>query len=165
MRDVTDKYCCKRIRMTDPWPYNLPIFRRNHRAPSPDGSDCAEITGAYEVSMSNPTCGTLHTTSGLVLEYCSPSFVWSDDSRYLAVPQFFMRLKIFRLQRMVIIDTRTRIGYRSPEVAYYYQPENFTAVSLTAMVEPFKTKREIRWQVPKCFEIFSYFIPQWNKEV
>jgi len=65
---------------------------------------------------------------------------------------------------MVIIDTRTRSGYRSPEVAYYYQPENFSAESLTAIVEPFKTKKEVRWQVPECFERFSLFTPQWNEE-
>jgi len=150
--------------MTDPWPYNLPIFRRSHIATSPNGSDRAEIKGAYEVSMSNPTYGTLRTASGLVLEYCSPSFVWSDDSRYLAVPQFFMRLKTFRRQRMVIIDTKERFGYRSPEVAYYYQPENFTAGSLTAIVEPCKTKKMIQWQVPGCFERFSRFVLPWNEE-
>jgi len=153
-----------RNRMSDPWPYNLPIFRRDYIASSPNGSDYAEITGAYEVSMSNPTYGTLHTRSGLVLDYCSPSFIWSDDSRYLAVPQFFMRLKTFRRQRMVIIDTKARCAYRSPEVAYYYQPENFTAGSLTAIVEPFKTKKMIQWQVPECLGAFSRFVPQWNEE-
>jgi hypothetical protein len=150
--------------MTDPWPYNLPIFRRSHRSLSPNGSDCAEIASTCEVSMSNPTYGTLHTTSGLVLNFCSPSFVWSDDSRYLAVPQFFMRLKTFRRQRMVIIDTKERFGYRSPEVAYYYQPENFASGSLTAIVEPFKSKKMIQWQVPECFERFSRFSLPWNEE-
>ena len=41
--------------MDEPWPYNLPIFRRSHREVSPDGSVVAEIAQAFEVSMSNPT--------------------------------------------------------------------------------------------------------------
>ena len=94
--------------MSDPWPYNLPIFRRAHRAESPDRSAVAEIDPAYEVSMSNPTRGTLTLSTGLRLDSCNPSFVWSDDSRYLAVPWYFVRLGIFRRQRIAIVDVSSR---------------------------------------------------------
>ena len=73
------------------WPYNLPIWRRAHRASSPDAQIVAEIDAAYEISMGNPTCGTLRLSTGLELERCNPSFIWSDDSRYLAVPRYFNR--------------------------------------------------------------------------
>jgi hypothetical protein len=149
--------------MSDPWPYNLPIFRRSHRALSPNGNDSAEIQKAYEVSMSNPTCGTLQTDSGLELENCSPSFLWSDDSRYLAVPQFFRRFNLFRRQRIVIIDIEECCGYLSPEIAFYFQPESFKAGLLQATREPFKTKKMIQWQVPECLESFSRFEPHWKE--
>jgi hypothetical protein len=68
--------------MDEPWPYNLPIFSRGHRAVSPDGTVVAEIAQAFEVSMSNPTVGTLRLSSGLQLDRCNPAFLWSDDSRY-----------------------------------------------------------------------------------
>lgn len=71
-----------------PWPYNLPIWRSFYRATSPDGRRVAQIDPALEMGMSNPTSGLLCVTSGPHIERCSPSFVWSDDSRYLAVPQF-----------------------------------------------------------------------------
>src|SRR5439155_18064411 len=86
------------------WPYNLPIWRRSYRASSPDGRYVAEINPAWEVSMGNPTYGTLCLSAGLRLERCNPSFLWSTDSCYLAVPQFFRRFGLFRLQRLLVID-------------------------------------------------------------
>jgi hypothetical protein len=149
--------------MTAPWPYNLPIFRRSHKALSPNGSDFAKISKAYEVSMSNPTCGALQTESGLQLKNCSPSFIWSEDSRFLAVPQFFTRFGFFRRQRIAIVDFHDRKGYLSPEIGHYFQPESFEGGILEATREPFHTKEKIQWRVPECFESFSRFRPHWNK--
>lgn len=64
-----------------PWPYNLPIWRRSHRAVSPDGRIVAEIAQADEVSMGNPTMGRLLLSTGLEVPRCRPSFIWSVDSR------------------------------------------------------------------------------------
>jgi len=75
--------------------YNLPIWRSSHRATSPDGRHVAWIDPAYEVSMGNPTAGTFCLSTGLQLQRCNPSFLWSDDSRYIAVPRFFNRLDSF----------------------------------------------------------------------
>ena len=150
--------------MNESWPYNLPIFRRSHRAFSPDGEDWAEISKAFEVSMSNPTCGTLQTKSGLKLENCSPSFIWSDDSRYLAVPLFFHRFGIFQRQRMAIIDMKNRYGFLSSKIAFYFQPEAFYAGILEVTQEPFKTKEMIQWQIPESFEQFSRFTLCWVED-
>lgn len=111
--------------------------------------------------MSNPTCGTLQAESGLQLESCSPSFVWSNDSRYLAVPQFFRRFGFFRRQRMAVIDVRDRQGYLSPEVASYFQTESFEGGVLKATREPFNTKEAIQWAIPESLESFSRFKPIW----
>jgi hypothetical protein len=73
--------------LDEPFPYNLPIWRRSHVAVSPDGLLTATLYGR-EVSMGNPTIGTLNLSNGIGIANCNPSFVWSEDSRYLAVPPF-----------------------------------------------------------------------------
>jgi len=135
--------------MSVPWPYNLPIFRRAHRASSPDGKILAEIEEAFELGMSNPTCGTLKVSTGLQIDRCNPSFIWSEDSRYLAVPRFFVRLGLFRRQRMIVIDTVERKAVASPETAYYYQPESFSDDLLVAIKEPFHAAKRVSWRIPE----------------
>ena len=65
---------------------------------------------------------------------------------------------------MVIVDTEERCEYLSPQVVFYFQPETFIAGTLTAMIEPFKTKKRIEWQVPGCFKSFSRSALQWKEE-
>lgn len=134
--------------MSEPWPYNLPIFRRAHSASSPDGKIVAEIEGAFELGMSNPTCGMLKLSSGLQLDGCNPSFIWSDDSRYLAVPRYFVRLGLFRRQRIVVIDTVDRKALASPETTFYYQPESFSDGLLVVTKEPTRAATKIAWRIP-----------------
>ena len=86
--------------MNNEHPYNLPIWRRYHRALSPDGRHVAQIDPAYEISMGNPTSGMLCIGGGPHVDRCNPSFLWSDDSCYLAVSQFFERFVVFRRQRL-----------------------------------------------------------------
>jgi hypothetical protein len=134
--------------MTTPWPYDLPIFRRAHRAIAPDGAVVAEIERAFEIGMSLPTSGTLTLSTGLQLDRCNPSFVWSDDSRYLAVPRYFQRFGIFRRQRVVVIDVVERKAVASPQMAYYFQPESFAGGVLSVTKEPFKTAARVTWRIP-----------------
>lgn len=143
------------------WPYNLPIWRRAHQASSPDGQMVAEIDTAYEVSMGNPTCGTLRLSTGLELERCNPSFIWSDDSRYLAVPRYFYRLGLFRRQHMVIIDTLEQCVVASTETAYYYQPESFSVGLLVATKEPFRSSEQIIWHIPEDIPGFKPVSAAW----
>lgn len=143
------------------WPYNLPIWRRAHRASSPDGQIVAEIDVAYEVSMGNPTCGALRLSTGLELERCNPSFIWSDDSRYLAVPRYFYRLGLFRRQRMVIIDILEQRVAAPTETAHYYQPESFSVGLLVATKEPFRSAERIIWHVPEDMPGFKPVSAAW----
>jgi hypothetical protein len=108
----------------------------------------AEIEQASEVGMSHPTAGTLRLSTGLEIDRCNPSFVWSDDSRYLAVPRFFHRLGLFRRQRMIVIDVLEQAALASPETAFYFQPESFTDGRLVATKEPFKTATQVAWRIP-----------------
>lgn len=145
------------------WPYNLPIWRQAQRAISPDGRVVAEIESACEVSMGNPTSGTLRLSIGLRLDGCNPSFIWSDDSRYLAVPRYFHRLGLFRRQRMVVIDTLERSAVGSTEIACYYQPESFSAGRLVVTREPFRSAKRVTWRIPADLAGFKPVGAEWTE--
>jgi hypothetical protein len=120
------------------WPYNLPIWRAFYRAASPDGRRDAQIDPAIEVSMGNPTSGLLCVTGGPHIEKCNPSFVWSDDSRYLAVPQYFT---FFGRQRVLILSFAEKRVFASKETAWYFQPESFSGGQLVVTIDPFRSPR------------------------
>lgn len=71
---------------------------------SPDGSLVAEISDAMEIAMGGPMEGTLHISNDFIIERCNSSIVWSEDSRYLAVPQWVHNRK----QRLVVIEPLAR---------------------------------------------------------
>jgi len=148
--------------MTLPSPYDLPIFRRSHTATAPDGADTAVIDPAWEVSMSNPTYGTLRLASGLELDDCNPSFIWSDDSRYLAVPRYFKRFGLFRRQRLAIVDTVERRVLVSPEIACYFQPDSFSDGVLVVLKEPFGAATRVTWDIPGHLGGFEAVDVQWG---
>ena len=58
---------------------------------SPDGRFVARVQDAFEIAMGGPTIGTLELSNGLRWHGCSPSMIWSDDSRYLALPRWSRR--------------------------------------------------------------------------
>jgi hypothetical protein len=67
---------------------------------SPDGTKTARLVDGHEFGQGSPTSGRLVLSTGIQLEQCSPSMVWSEDSRFLAVPRW-----TWRGQNLVIIDT------------------------------------------------------------
>jgi hypothetical protein len=138
-----------------PFPYSLPIWRSSHRAWAPDGKLEAAIDHAYEQSMGNPTLGELVVSDGLSLGRCSPSFLWSDCSRYLAVAQLDNVLGLFFASRMIVADTATRAVFRSPRYRAWLQPESFVSGALRATISPFRNPRAIRWDVPGDLVRFS----------
>ncbi len=135
--------------MTDrQYPYNLPIWRTSHRTVSPDGKLIAQINPAREVAMSAPTFGILCVSNGLHVERCNPSFVWSDDSRYLAVPQFYMRLGLIKRQRLIVIDFQRPFVHISKSSEYFYQPESFAGGELIVSINPAHGKRQVTFRIP-----------------
>ena len=141
-----------------PWPYTLPIWRDFYRAVSPDGQRVAQIDPAREAGMGNPTFGLLCVTGGPHLERCNPSFVWSDDSRYLAVPQFH---RFVGRQRLLIIAFAEKRVFASKERTWYFQPESFTGGQLVVTIEPFRSARSETFQIPS--ELATRFTPlQWR---
>ena len=144
------------------WPYNLPIWRRNHQATSPDGKWVARINPATEISMGNPTLGTLCVSNGLHIPDCNPSFIWSDDSQFLAVPQFFRRLGLFTRSRLLVVSFRQHQVFASRITCYYFQPETFSRGTLVVEVNPFSSKRKVEFKVPSDIDnVFKMIIVWW----
>ena len=133
-----------------------PLLRSSHRAASPDGSLVAQINPAWEVSMGNPTSGILCVSNGLHVDRCNPCFLWSDDSKFLAVPRFFDKLRLFRRQQLLLIDFERKTAFASNAWAYYYQPESFTGGRLVATRNPFGFKRQIEYRIPE--DLSKYFM-------
>lgn len=98
--------------------------------------------------MGNPTSGTLCVSQGPHISRCNPSFVWSDDSRFLAVPQFFSRFGLFPRQRLLVLSLAERQVHASKVSAWYYQPETFVGGTLTVSVNPFRYKQMVQFKIP-----------------
>jgi hypothetical protein len=88
---------------------------------SPDGEKTARIDDALEIAMGAPTSGRLVVCTGLSLESCNPSMVWSDDSRYLAVPRWTPT----QAQQLVIVDVVQAVVRVAPGRYSVLQLESF----------------------------------------
>jgi hypothetical protein len=141
------------------WPYNLPICRRFHRAQSPDGQRVALIDPAYEQGMGNPTAGLLCVTGGPHMQRCNPSFVWSDDSRYLAVPQIHGFLD---RQRLLIVAFEEKCVFASKERAPYFQSESFLGGQLIVTVNPSREARAMTFHIPSELSARFKPLPRWH---
>jgi len=102
--------------------------------------------------MGNPTRGTLRVAGELELDDCNAAFLWSDDSRFLAVPHFELRFGIWRRQRLVIIDFHELRAFASKATACYFQPESFEQGLLRAIREPSSARKPIAFEVPASLE-------------
>ena len=88
---------------------------------SPDGEHVAKIEEASEVGMGAPTWGELRIDAHQVYDACNPSLVWSDDSRYIAVPQWTNERK----QRLLIIRLSPRECRYAPDTFRVLELDSF----------------------------------------
>lgn len=133
----------------EPYPYNQPPWRRSHNATSPDGKWRATLDGAVEIFMSGPTKGILRIHGLFDIPDCGPDFLWSDDSRYLAVPQWHYRFR--PRARIVIVDTREKKIYASRTRYKIAQLEAYANGVLTGVESPVDQ--------PRAFAIFVADVP------
>jgi hypothetical protein len=129
----------------DPYPYDQPPWRRCQQATSPDGQWRAGIDEATELFMSGPTKGKLFIPGLVEIPDCSPVFIWSDDSRFIAVPQwkYFLR----RRQRLLIVDTHTKTIYASPSQYRLLVPEMFSGGVVSGVDSPIRAPRPVAVRV------------------
>ena len=143
--------------VSERFPYSLPIFRRFHEAISPDGTMRAWME-ATEISMSNPTIGELQLSNGLRLQKCNPAFIWSDDSRFLAVPQWRFPFGLQLRQRILVLEPRQARGFMSPPLGWFLEPSTFTHGRLVVTVEPTRpAPRRVSYSLPQDLQVFKRF--------
>ena len=131
---------------------------------SADKNYIAEIDPACEISMGNPTQGTLTLSNGLSLPKCSPSFIWSDDSRFLAVSQFTSHWFFGTgKQRLLIIDVANKRGWQSDKLAYYIQPDSFFDGDITVTLNPAHKAKMMTFSIPEDLGEFSVMTFSSNK--
>ena len=92
---------------------------------SPDGALNARIEHAEECGMGSPRRGELVISNGLVFQDCGPPIVWSDDSLYLAAPQWQPLNRGFG-QRILVISMEHRVSRPVGKVFGVLQLESFS---------------------------------------
>jgi hypothetical protein len=114
------------------WDYSLHLT-------SPDGQFTAVIGKASEVGQGAPTYGTLKISNGLTFEGCNPSAVWSDDSKFLAIPQW----TAVRRQRILVISIeQASFGYTA-DIFSVLELHSFSGGKIKGIDSPVYQPREI----------------------
>ena len=119
-----------------PWTYSVYLT-------SPDGKLTAVIDDASEVGMGAPTYGILNISNGMFYQSCNPSIVWSDDSRYLAVPQWTRE----RDQRLLVISLEDQSSGYAPGLFRVLELHSFLNGKIKGTDSPIYQPREIEIDV------------------
>ena len=127
------------------YPYNLPPWRRSYEAASPDGQWCARVEDTWEIYMSGPTKGTLIIEGLFQILDCSPIFIWSSDSQYLAVPQWKYWFR--RRERLLILDTKEKIIHASRSIYQLLILNDFDDGILTGIDSPVWKPKKVKISV------------------
>jgi hypothetical protein len=98
-----------------PWSYSARLSSR-------DGRFTAAFEYENEVCQGGPTYGRVVLSNGMTFDSCNPSFVWSNNSKYLAVPQWTH----YREQRLLVINAELRTSKLLPEVFQVLELHTFT---------------------------------------
>ena len=139
------------------WDYSLNLT-------SPDGRITAVIDEASEFGQGSPTIGILKLSNGLTFEKCNPSAVWSDDSKFLAVPQW----KATQQQRILVISIeQATFGYTA-DIFSLLELHSFSRGKIKGIDSPAYKPREIeidlseiRWngaETATCWQRLLSFI-------
>lgn len=89
--------------------------------------------------MGAPTSGRLVVSNGISRENCNPSMVWSDDSEFLAVPEWTRD----RMQRLVVIAVQRRTARYAPGEYRVLQLESFAGGIIRGTDSPIHHPRRI----------------------
>lgn len=118
------------------WSYSL-------YSTSPNGQFTAVIDEASEIGQGAPTSGMLKLSNGLTFQRCNPSAVWSDDSKFLAVPQWTER----NMQRLLVISTEQKsVGY-APDIFSVLELHSFSEGKIKGIDSPIYKPHEIEIEI------------------
>ena len=116
-----------------PWSYSAFLV-------SPDGKFAAKFEYGSEVCQGGPTYGVVTLSNGMTFDGCNASFVWSTDSKYLAVPQWTH----YREQRLLVINVEERTFKLLPEVFQVLELHTFTDGVVEGIDSPVYEPRPVR---------------------
>jgi len=77
--------------------YISPYDHKEQKLESPDCKYVAEIRNVREFQMGGPMYGDLYLSNGVSAKGVGVSIKWSDDSRYLAVPELNAKQPEFKV--------------------------------------------------------------------
>jgi len=89
--------------------------------------------------MGAPTSGILNISDGMSFPGCNPSIVWSDDSQYLAVPQWTPE----REQRLLVISLEQKSPGYAPSLFRVLELHSFSNGKIKGIDSPIHQPREI----------------------
>ena len=115
-----------------PWAYSA-------RLESPDGKFTAAFEYESEVCQGGPTYGRVVLSNGMTYDSCNASFVWSDDSKYLAVPQWTH----YREQQLLVIDAELGTSEILPEVYQVLELHSFKEGAVEGIDSPVYKPRRV----------------------
>ena len=93
--------------------------------------------------MGAPTYGILNISNGMSFRSCNPSIVWSDDSQYLAVPQWTP----YTDQRLLVISLEQESSGYAPGLFRVLELHSFLNGKIKGIDSPIYQPREIEIDV------------------
>jgi len=144
----------QKTKMTEvPYPYNLPPWRRQFYLTAPNGQKSAIIYEAWELFMSGPTYGKLFVGKDFRIENCSPTFAWSADSRYIAIPQWqgFWRRK----EKILVLDMLEKKIYESREKYKLLIVDGFVNEEFLITESPIRKKKKLKISLRNVIETYK----------
>jgi hypothetical protein len=113
---------------------------------SPDKTMVAVLSEPREIAMGAPTSGELKVSNGLSGFNCNPSMIWSDDSIYLAVPQWSQSM-----QRLMVLNTIRRKRWFAPGLFRVLALVSFNNGIVEGIDSPIHEPRKVRIDVRSLF--------------
>jgi len=103
--------------------------------------------------MSGPTKGILCIAGLFDIPDCNPTFLWSDDARFLAVPQwkYFLR----RRERLLVVEAETKAVFASPSKFRLLDLKTFSGGVITGIDSPIWKPRNIAISLSEVTEKYN----------
>lgn len=116
-----------------PWSYAAVLV-------SPNGESTATFEYGGEVCQGGPTYGLVTLSNGMTFDGCNASFIWSMDSKYLAVPQWTH----YREQRLLVINAVQRTFRLLPQIFQVLELHSFTDDLVEGIDSPVYKPKPVR---------------------
>lgn len=127
-------------------------WTRSCKVESPNKKFTAEIFYAEEIAMGAPSGGLLTLSNGFSINRCNTSIVWSDDSRYLAVPRWTENLA----QRLMIIDVANNKVFYDDKLYRVLELHEFKGNTVYGIDSPIHKPEKLEVNVSELIDDSSY---------